>query len=172
MKKLTEIQNELKVPKGNFNSFGKYKYRSAEDILEALKPILLKHGAALTLSDEVISVGVKLFIKASAILYGTDLNTVVTGFAEIAEHKGMSAEQCTGTASSYARKYALNGLFLIDETEADADHEKVEKAEKAKPKFTKELFEKANAANATIEQIKSKYELSKEVETEYLNYIK
>ena len=65
MKKLTEIQNELKVPKGNFNSFGKYKYRSAEDILEALKPILLKHGAALTLSDEVISVGVKLFIKAS-----------------------------------------------------------------------------------------------------------
>ena len=172
MKKLTEIQNELKVPKGNFNSFGKYKYRSAEDILEALKPILLKHGAALTLSDEVISVGVKLFIKASAILYGTDLNTVVTGFAEIAEHKGMSAEQCTGTASSYARKYALNGLFLIDETEADADHEKVEKAEKAKPKFTKELFEKANAANATIEQIKSKYELSKEVETEYLNYVK
>ena len=171
MKKLTEIQNELKVPKGNFNSFGKYKYRSAEDILEALKPILLKHGAALTLSDEVISVGVKLFIKASAILYGTDLNTVVTGFAEIAEHKGMSAEQCTGTASSYARKYALNGLFLIDETEADADHEKVEKAEKAKPKFTKELFEKANAANATIEQIKSKYELSKEVETEYLNYV-
>ena len=168
MKKLTEIQNELKVPKGNFNSFGKYKYRSAEDILEALKPILLKHGAALTLSDEVISVGVKLFIKASAILYGTDLNTVVTGFAEIAEHKGMSAEQCTGTASSYARKYALNGLFLIDETEADADHEKVEKAEKAKPKFTKELFEKANAANATIEQIKSKYELSKEVETKLL----
>jgi hypothetical protein len=127
MKNLVNIQNELKVPKGNFNSFGKYRYRSAEDILEALKPILLRHNAVLVISDEVVAVGEKIFIKATASLTLTDdlanfVKTVFSdGFAEISEHKGMSAEQTTGTASSYARKYALNGLFLIDETEADAD---------------------------------------------------
>lgn len=132
MEKLIEMQNELKVPKGNFNSFGKYKYRSCEDILEALKPILLKHKATLILSDSIEAIGSKVFLKAEAILTvpGNALShsqTSVTGFAELQEHKGMSAEQATGTASSYARKYALNGLFLIDETEADADSQKPEK---------------------------------------------
>lgn len=121
MENLVKIQNELKVPKGNFNSFGKYKYRSCEDILEAVKPILLKYNASLVLSDEIILVGTKVFLKANAeITIGTFIKSV-NGFAELAEHKGMSAEQATGTASSYARKYALNGLFLIDETESDAD---------------------------------------------------
>ena len=119
MEKLTQIQNELKVPKGNYNSFGKYKYRSCEDILEAVKPILLKYEANLILTDEVVYIGTKLFLKATA-----KLNEIVCyGYAELSEHKGMSAEQTTGTASSYARKYALNGLFLIDETEQDADHD-------------------------------------------------
>jgi hypothetical protein len=120
MENLVKIQNELKVPKTNVNAFGKYKYRSAEDILEAVKPILLKYNATLTLSDEIIAIGNKVFLKATAKLN----ETICYGYAELAEHKGMSAEQATGTASSYARKYALNGLFLIDETESDADSQK------------------------------------------------
>jgi hypothetical protein len=120
MENLVNIQNELKVPKTNVNAFGKYKYRSAEDILEAVKPILLKYNATLTLSDEILAIGNKVFLKATAKLN----ETICYGYAELAEHKGMSAEQATGTASSYARKYALNGLFLIDETESDADSQK------------------------------------------------
>lgn len=113
---LIKIQTELKVPKGNYNSFGKYKYRSAEDILEAVKPLLLKHECRLILSDEIQAIGNKLFLKATATISNTENSISVFGYAELSEHKGMSAEQCTGTASSYARKYALNGLFLIDET--------------------------------------------------------
>jgi hypothetical protein len=120
MKELVNIQNELKVPKTNVNAFGKYKYRSAEDILEAVKPILLKYNATLTLSDEILAIGSKVFLKATAKLN----ETICYGYAELAEHKGMSAEQSTGCASSYSRKYALNGLFLIDETESDADSQK------------------------------------------------
>jgi len=111
------IQSELKVPKGNYNGFGKFKYRSASDILEALKPLLLKHNVILTLTDEIVMIGTKIFLKATAKLG----DHVSYGFAETDAHKGMSAEQTTGTASSYARKYALNGLFLIDETESDPD---------------------------------------------------
>jgi hypothetical protein len=124
MKDLVKIQTELKVPKGNFNSFGKYKYRSCEDILEAVKPILLKYNAVLSITDDVVLVGSKLFVKAVASLLVNDKEVSANGFAELSEHKGMSSEQATGTASSYARKYALNGLFLIDETEADADSQK------------------------------------------------
>jgi hypothetical protein len=121
MEKLGKIQAELKCPKGSFNSFGKYKYRSAEQILESVKPLLQKHGATLTLTDDIIQVGNKLFLKANAQLSIDKTIVSVNGFAELGEHKGMSSEQCTGTASSYARKYALNGLFLIDETESDPD---------------------------------------------------
>ena len=124
MENLVKIQNELKVPKQNVNAFGKYKYRSAEDILEAVKPILLKYNTTLTLSDEIIAIGSKVFLKATASIWIGEFNQWTYGYAELAEHKGMSAEQATGTASSYARKYALNGLFLIDETESDADSQK------------------------------------------------
>jgi len=124
MENLVKIQNELKVPKTNVNAFGKYKYRSAEDILEAVKPILLKYKATLTLSDTIVSIGSKYFICAEAELSIGEQSKIVHGYAELAEHKGMSAEQATGTASSYSRKYALNGLFLIDETESDADSQK------------------------------------------------
>ena len=120
MENLIKIQNELKVPKGNLNKFGNYKYRSAEDILEAVKPILLKYNELLTLSDEIILVGNKVFLKATARIK----DIVSYGYAELSEHKGMSAEQSTGCASSYARKYALGGLFLIDETEQDIDSKK------------------------------------------------
>jgi hypothetical protein len=152
MKNLVNIQAELKVPKGNFNSFGKYKYRSAEDILEALKPILLKYKATLRLTDKIVSVGGKTFLKATATIWDEEkaYNESV-GYAELSEHKGMSAEQCTGTASSYARKYALNGLFLIDETEADADSQKPANPtpEVKKPELNASTFKKmVEAINA------------------------
>lgn len=133
--KLAEIQHELKAPKGQYNSFGKYKYRSCEDILEAVKPICYKHKAVLTLTDDVIAVGDRIYIKAKATLYDTEAtykeNTDKfecgkvenTAYArESFEKKGMDDSQITGTASSYARKYALNGLFNIDDTkDADTD---------------------------------------------------
>jgi hypothetical protein len=136
---LVKIQNELKVPKTNVNAFGKYKYRSAEDILEAVKPILLRYNATLTLSDEIVAIGTKVFLKATAKIN----DTICYGYAETSEHKGMSAEQATGTASSYARKYALNGLFLIDETESDADSQKQpEQKNESKPMLTPETLKK------------------------------
>lgn len=155
METLLKIQNELKVPKGNFNSFGKYKYRSAEDILEAVKPILQKHKSVVVLTDEVVEVAGKAFVKATAHFYPTfEQNGYlsVSGYAETSEHKGMSSEQTTGTASSYARKYALNGLFLIDETEADPDNEKVEK----KPSDEERYLARLNACE-TLEQLKTVY---------------
>ena len=140
---LVKIQNELKVPKGNVNTFGKYKYRSAEDILEAVKPILLRYNATLTLSDEIVAIGTKVFLKATASIWVGELHQWTCGYAETSEHKGMSAEQTTGTASSYARKYALNGLFLIDETESDADSQKQpEQKNDSKPMLTPETLKK------------------------------
>jgi hypothetical protein len=160
MKKLLEIQAELKCPKGSLNKFGNYKYRSAEQILESVKPLLAKHGAILILSDSIEQVGNKLFLKATATLKCEGGIAEVLGWAELSEHKGMSSEQCTGTASSYARKYALNGLFLIDETESDPDSKNNKKAEK----IDNERFEKAVEAirngEFTIEQLQSKFELT------------
>jgi hypothetical protein len=160
MKTLRRIQQELKCPKGSYNSFGKYKYRSAEQILESVKPLLQKHDALLLLSDEIIQVGNKLFLKASALISDDDGTIEVFGYAEMGEHKGMSSEQCTGTASSYARKYALNGLFLIDETESDPDSKNNKKAEK----IDNERFEKAVEAirngEFSIEQLQAKFELT------------
>lgn len=122
MQALKKIQQELKAPKGQYNSFGKYAYRSAEDILEAVKPLLAKYDAELTLSDDIAEVGGRIYVKATArfIEHDAETNindvTTVTAFArEPADKKGMDESQITGTASSYARKYALNGLFLIDD---------------------------------------------------------
>lgn len=120
MTKLLQIQAELKAPKNQFNSFGKYNYRSCEDILEAVKPLLLKHGCTLVITDEVKQVGTYTFIEAKVVLSdGNDVHTV-TAQAGIADRKGMDISQTFGSSSSYARKYALNGLFLIDDTK-DAD---------------------------------------------------
>jgi len=158
MKTLLKIQNELKVPKGNFNSFGKYKYRSAEDILEAVKPILKANDATVILSDEVVSVGAKVFLKATAFFYADKETFSVCGYAETSEHKGMSSEQTTGTASSYARKYALNGLFLIDETEADADNEAVKtEAKPTTPALDVARLETRLNACKTLEELATAY---------------
>lgn len=120
---LSRIQAELKAPKGKYNSFGKFKYRSCEDILEAVKPLLAKYQLILTLTDDVVEVGGRVYIKATATLSDGTNEKSVTAFAREAEKKtGMDDSQITGTASSYARKYALNGLFLIDDTkDADTD---------------------------------------------------
>ena len=119
MEKLAIIQRELKAPKDQRNTFGNYNYRSCEDILEEVKPLL--DGAILTLSDEMVEVGGRVYVKATALFIDGDYEKATTAFArEPEDRKGMDASQITGTASSYARKYALNGLFLIDDTK-DAD---------------------------------------------------
>jgi len=124
--KLLAIQTELKAPKGNYNAFGKYKYRSCEDILEAIKPLLKKHDCCLAISDELVSIGDRYYIKATVSIINVDGEDkfkpiIVTGYAREAEsQKGFDAMQLTGSTSSYARKYALNGMFLIDDTK-DSD---------------------------------------------------
>ena len=132
MKELIEIQKELKAPKGQYNSFGKYKYRSAEDILEAVKPLLHKNGCQLTLSDEIVLIGDRFYVKAVATLKSaTDCEEVAAYAREDLDKKGMDGSQITGTASSYARKYALNGLFCIDDTK-DADTDEYANQQKGK----------------------------------------
>ena len=124
IKNLVNIQNELKAPKSNFNSFGKYRYRSAEDILTAVKPLLAKYSCSMTITDEVVFIGGRFYIKATATITDEDGNTEsVSAFArEDESKKGMDGSQITGTASSYSRKYCLNGMFLIDDTkDADTD---------------------------------------------------
>lgn len=121
--KLLKVQRELKAPKGQFNSYSKFNYRSAEDILEAVKPLNAENGLVLTLSDEPILVGERYYIKATARIETTEEHKEITAYARESQvKKGMDDSQITGTASSYARKYALNGLYLIDDTkDADTD---------------------------------------------------
>lgn len=139
MKKLLEIQSELKAPKGQYNSFGKYKYRSCEDILEAVKPICKKHGVTLTLSDDIVQIGDRYYIRATAaVTDGTEEKSVTAFAREPEDKKGQDPSQITGTASSYARKYALNGLFCIDDTK-DADTDEYAKQTKPAKKTAKEL---------------------------------
>ncbi len=135
MEELIKIQSELKAPKNKYNSFGKYSYRSCEDILEAVKPLLKKHGCYMTITDDVFVAGDRFYIRATVSLVNKDGKSVIgVGLAREDKSKaGMSESQITGTASSYARKYALNGLFLIDDTkDADTDEYKVESEAKAK----------------------------------------
>ena len=118
-----KVQYELKAPKSQFNDFGKYKYRSCEDILEAVKPLLHKHSCVITLSDSIQNVGDRYYISATATFIDAETGEkieVVSSARESENKKGMDESQITGTASSYARKYALNGLLCIDDTK-DAD---------------------------------------------------
>ena len=141
--KLLNIQTELKAPKGQYNSFGKYKYRSCEDILEAVKPICAKNKVTLILSDSLENIGDRYYIKATATLIDVENgeNLENTAYArEEQEKKGMDGSQITGTASSYARKYALNGLFNIDDTK-DADTDEYTKQSKAIDEGVKNEFQ-------------------------------
>lgn len=124
-KKLVEIQSKLKAPKSQYNSFGKYNYRSCEDILEGVKPLLVLTLCTLTLADDVVMMGNRIYIRATATLTDSESGETISSTAlarEAETKKGMDESQITGTASSYARKYALNGLFCIDDTkDADTD---------------------------------------------------
>jgi hypothetical protein len=150
---LLEIQSNLKVPKGQYNSFGKYNYRSCEDILEAAKPLLLKAGLTLTLDDKVEQVGSHAYIQATATLTNSEKQTISNhGYAREAEtKKGMDDSQITGTTSSYARKYALNGLFLIDDTK-DADSDEYQRQlDKAKGTTGKQQGQSSNPPQNTAQ---------------------
>ena len=137
--KLEKIQKNLKAPKNQHNSFGKYKYRSCEDILEAVKPLL--NGVSLTLDDEVIMVGDRFYVKATATFFCKDGHVQTTALAREAEiKKGMDSSQITGATSSYARKYALNGLFLIDDS---ADSDTMNKGTEKKAAAVKKVDHKA-----------------------------
>lgn len=121
--KLANVQSALKAPKGQYNSFGKYKYRSCEDIVESVKPLLKQNGLLLTLSDEIVLIGDRFYVKATAEVIDTKEGSVisVSAFAREEESKkDMDGSQVTGASSSYARKYALNGMFAIDDTK-DSD---------------------------------------------------
>lgn len=174
-KKLMKIQEELKSPKGQFNEFGRYKYRSCEDILESVKPLCSKNGALLIMRDEIVSMecregyessSVKIgkerrfYVKAIAILIDVETGdkVEVQAFArEEGSKKGMDSCQVTGSASSYARKYALNALFCIDDTK-DSDYtnrgNKNEENTQGKEKEIKELIELAKKKGFTISDVK------------------
>lgn len=178
--KLLNIQVELKAPKGQYNSFGKYKYRSCEDILESVKPICKKYNCTLVLSDTLENIGERYYIKATALLIDTESEDDLeahsisnTAYArEELEKKGMDGSQITGTASSYARKYALNGLFNIDDTkDADTDEYKTI-TESSKNEFQvtinstveksiREEIKKAEIPNERVLEILKKYGANK-----------
>ena len=153
--KLMNIQAELKAPKNQYNAFGKYHYRSCEDILESLKPVLAKHQAAVTISDEIVLIGDRYYVKATATLIDVEKGdkVEVSAYArEDEQKKGMDASQLTGSTSSYARKYALNGLFAIDDTK-DSD---------ATNKHGKEQSDKlkSNQGQLTDAQLKRLYAIA------------
>lgn len=137
--KLSKVQSELKAPKGQYNSFGKYKYRSCEDILEAVKPLNAKHGVVLTVGDEVVEISNRFYVKATATFVDIESGEKIINTALAREDdskKGMDGSQITGTASSYARKYCLNGLFCIDDTK-DADTDEYRHQQERKPQENK-----------------------------------
>lgn len=154
IEKLQLIQQELIAPKNQYNSFGKYNYRSCEDILEGLKPCLKKVKAAVTVSDTIEMVGNRYYVKATATLFDSESNESVSNTAYAREDeskKGMDASQITGSTSSYARKYALNGLFCIDDVkDADSRDNRQKEAEKQH----KEEKEMKDAENMMISAIK------------------
>lgn len=143
---LAQIQSELKAPKGQRNTFGKYNYRSCEDILEAVKPLLTERGLVILITDDIVQIGERYYVRATATIYDSD-GSYISNSALAREEdvkKGMDASQITGATSSYARKYALNGLLAIDDTkDADATNKGQEEQKPAKataqPAFTDEI---------------------------------
>lgn len=159
--KLLNIQSELKAPKNQRNSFGNYNYRSCEDILEAVKPLCQKYKALLTIYDEIIHEGDRYYIKATASIYDVENGKEIIEFIrntayarESEDKKGMDASQITGATSSYARKYALNGLFCIDDTK-DADTNEFVNVNNVKEKS--EILEEKKATEAQIKILANNY---------------
>ena len=179
MEKLQQIQAELKAPKNQRNNFGKYNYRSCEDILEAVKPLLSKYGCTLTISDEIKELGGILFVEAVSIISDGENQVHVKAQAGIdPNRKGMDIAQSFGSSSSYARKYSLNGLFLIDDTK-DADSTNTHgKASKTASDSDKQWLNKGTAefkkvqayikGGGKLDKVEAKYRISKETK-ELLN---
>ena len=163
--KLMKVQQELKAPKGQYNSFGKYKYRSCEDILEAVKPLLKENKLVLTLTDSVIPASeTRFYVKATAKLIDIEAEDSVienTAFArESLEKKGMDDSQITGTASSYARKYCLSGLLLLDDTK-DADTDEYHEQTNQKKLITKTQIKKLGELVDDIPAMLNYYKVDK-----------
>ena len=167
---LRNIQSELNAPKNLYNSFGKYSYRSCESILEAVKPLLKKYGAEVVITDKIEHIGDRFYVKAEAIFTCGDDTVIATAYAREPEtKKGQDESQITGTASSYARKYALNGLFLIDDSkDADTDENHIEREARSNqrnvqddPKVTSKEIEAmtdfAKEVDVSIESICERY---------------
>ena len=175
MEALIKIQAELKAPKNQFNKFGNYTYRSCEDILEAVKPLLVKHGCTLTIFDEIKEICGIPYVEATASIQKGDEGRSVTAQAGIdVNKKGMSIEQAFGSASSYSRKYALNGLFLIDDTkDPDSTNTHGKGQETPQQQDNRDWLNKGPALDKAMEylrtgkgsiaEIEKKYRLSKEV---------
>ena len=181
--KLAQIQTELKVKKSSYNSFGKYYFRKAEDILEAVKPFLLKHGVSVTIDEDILATDPVPMLKSTAIISDGENQISTTAIVGVdLNQKGMQAAQQFGAASSYGKKYALGNLFLIDDTQ-DADggntHGKSNAVSKikqaAKPSITKQQLAQAKdylIAGGSIDAIEAKYKLTAENKKELMSTAK
>lgn len=169
LKKLNKIQTQLKAPKGQFNSFGKYNYRNSEDILEALKPLLASTGCAVNITDDIRQIGNRYYIESTVTLLDSESGESIFAKAlarESEDKKGMDTSQLTGATSSYARKYALNGLFAIDDTK-DADSQD---NTHTPPAFTDEHRE-AISDIANLDDLKAYYMLNKGLGKEFASAV-
>ena len=167
--KLLNVQTELKAPKGQFNAFGKYKYRSCEDILEALKPVLNKYKLTFFINDEIVEVNNRNYVKATITIINIEkpdeqLQTLALAREEETK-KGMDGSQITGASSSYARKYALNGMFMIDDTK-DSDSTNTHGKDKTEQEKVKDFL---NSRNGMIEKL-SEYVKGDKLERMLKNY--
>ena len=170
LKKQLAIASQLKAPKGQWNSFGKYHYRSREDILEAAKPLLMEHNCALIEEDTVMQIGERYYVKACATLYDLDGGEDVSAYGWAREDdtkKGMDGSQITGTASSYARKYALNALFLIDDTK-DADTDEYRRQNAPKPKGQNAPKPKGPSFMELFEEVRAHHDVTEEYLQEHI----
>lgn len=175
--RLIAVQSQLKVPKNQYNDYGGFKYRSCEDILEAVKPLLQKEGLYVTIADDIVVIGERFYVKATATL--SDGENAISNHAfarEDAAKKGMDGSQVTGTASSYARKYALNGLLAIDDTkDADALNygtpiKAADTTKAADNGKAKAIAEASKASDlAALNAIYKKYETRYGKDTDFLN---
>lgn len=157
---LTRIQNELKAPKSQFNSFGKYKYRNAEDIMQGVKPLLLKYGASLYIEEDIVSINDRTVIVEKVMYEDEDGTKQIKGHAPVSQHKGMSDEQAWGAAASYASKYALGKLFLLDDSQ-DADTMPPQRGSGYQRRQTpqqKQLHDQASAVMDEVADIKHRAE--------------
>lgn len=167
--KLLNVQTELKAPKGQFNAFGKYKYRSCEDILEALKPVLNKYKLTFFINDEIVEVNNRNYVKATITIINIEKPDEQIQTSALAREeetkKGMDGSQITGASSSYARKYALNGMFMIDDTK-DSDSTNIHGKDKTEQEKVKDFL---NSRNGMIEKL-SEYVKGDKLERMLKNY--